>query len=105
MFVCNMPLLARRTRPSAARDDRVSCSAMCMCDQQVLAVINSHYYILLLRLSSLVHVLIYRVSGSADGDFAVIWYKFVYNIPYRRAPRLAFRPSASREQRYLAYKV
>ena len=30
---------------------------------------------------------------------------FVYKIPYRRAPRLAFRPSASREQRYLAYKV
>ena len=28
----------------------------------------------------------------------------VYKIPYRRAPRLAFRPSASREQRYLAYK-
>ena len=30
----------------------------------------------------------------------------VYKIPYRRAPRLAysaFRPSASREQRYLAY--
>ena len=25
----------------------------------------------------------------------------VYNIPYRRAPRLAFRPSASREQRYI----
>ena len=33
----------------------------------------------------------------------------VYKIPYRRAPRLAyrsaFRPSASREQRYLAYNV
>ena len=32
---------------------------------------------------------------------------FVYKIPYRRAPRLAYRlhrPSASREQRYLAYK-
>ena len=31
---------------------------------------------------------------------------FVYKIPYRRAPRLAYRlhrPSASREQRYLAY--
>ena len=31
----------------------------------------------------------------------------VYKIPYRRAPRLAYRlhrPSASREQRYLAYK-
>ena len=31
---------------------------------------------------------------------------FVYKIPYRRAPRLAcsaFRPSASREQRYLLY--
>ena len=25
MVVCKMPLLARRTRPSAARDDRVSC--------------------------------------------------------------------------------
>ena len=24
-FVCKIPLLARRTRPSAARDDRVSC--------------------------------------------------------------------------------
>ena len=35
------------------------------------------------------------------------WIIFVYKIPYRRAPRLAcsaFRPSASREQRYLAYK-
>ena len=33
--------------------------------------------------------------------------KLVYKIPYRRAPRLAYRlhrPSASREQRYLAYK-
>ena len=30
--------------------------------------------------------------------------RFVYKIPYRRAPRLAFRPIASREQRYLAYK-
>ena len=30
---------------------------------------------------------------------------FVYKIPYRRAPRLAFRPSASREQRYLAYNI
>ena len=32
----------------------------------------------------------------------------VYKIPYRRAPRLAYRlhrPSASREQRYLAYKL
>ena len=29
----------------------------------------------------------------------------VYKIPYRRAPRLAFRPSASREQRYLAYNI
>ena len=32
--------------------------------------------------------------------------KLVYKIPYRRAPRLAcrlHRPSASREQRYLAY--
>ena len=28
----------------------------------------------------------------------------VYKIPYRRAPRLAYRLSASREQRYLAYK-
>ena len=28
----------------------------------------------------------------------------VYKIPYRRAPRLACRPSALREQRYLAYK-
>ena len=28
----------------------------------------------------------------------------VYKIPYRRAPRLAYRPSASREQRYLTYK-
>ena len=27
----------------------------------------------------------------------------VCKIPYRRAPRLALRPSASREQRYLAY--
>ena len=25
MIVCKIPLLARRTRPSAARDDRVSC--------------------------------------------------------------------------------
>ena len=50
---------------------------MCMCDQQVLAVINSHHYIFLLRLSSLVPVLYtYRVSGSADGDFAVIWYNY-----------------------------
>ena len=32
-----------------------------------------------------------------------IWLLLVYKIPYRRAPRLAFRPSASREQRYLAY--
>ena len=35
-------------------------------------------------------------------------YILVYNIPYRRAPRLAcrlHRPSASREQRYLAYKL
>ena len=34
--------------------------------------------------------------------------KVVYKIPYRRAPRLAcrlHRPSASREQRYLAYKL
>ena len=32
---------------------------------------------LLLRLSSLVPVLYtYRVSGSADGDFAVIWYNY-----------------------------
>ena len=31
--------------------------------------------------------------------------KFVYKIPYRRAPRLACRPSASREQRYLAYNL
>ena len=36
--------------------------------------------------------------------------RFVYKIPYRRAPLLAFRlhsafrPSVSREQRYLAYK-
>ena len=32
----------------------------------------------------------------------------VYKIPYRRAPRLAYRlhrPSASREQRYLAYNT
>ena len=36
-------------------------------------------------------------------------FMLVYKIPYRRAPRLAyrlaFRPSASREQRYLAYNV
>ena len=35
------------------------------------------------------------------------WVWLVYKIPYRRAPRLAYRlhrPSASREQRYLAYK-
>ena len=39
-------------------------------------------------------------------------YRLVYKIPYRRAPRLAyrlhssaFRPSASREQRYLAYNL
>ena len=31
--------------------------------------------------------------------------RLVYKIPYRRAPRLACRPSASREQRYLAYNV
>ena len=36
-----------------------------------------HIFIfLLLRLSSLVPILTYRVSGSADGDFAVIWYKY-----------------------------
>ena len=29
----------------------------------------------------------------------------VYKIPYRRALRLACRPSASREQRYLAYNL
>ena len=29
----------------------------------------------------------------------------VYKIPYRHAPRSAFRPSASREQRYLAYNI
>ena len=33
-----------------------------------------------------------------------VYKSFVYKIPYRRAPRLAYRPSASREQRYLAYK-
>ena len=32
------------------------------------------------------------------------FHEIVYKIPYRRAPRLACRlPSASREQRYLAY--
>ena len=35
----------------------------------------------------------------------MIYLEVVYKIPYRRAPRLAFRPSASREQRYLAYKL
>ena len=39
----------------------------------------------------------------------VVWVMVVYKIPYRRARAwplglLAFRPSASREQRYLAYK-
>ena len=36
-----------------------------------------------------------------------VWKNIVYKIPFRRAPRLAysaFRPDASREQRYLAYK-
>ena len=43
---------------------------------------------------------------------AAVWaeYELVYKIPYRRARAWpsgcsAFRPSASREQRYLAYKV
>ena len=35
-------------------------------------------------------------------DDMVSCIQVVYKIPYRRAPR--FRPSASREQRYLAYK-
>ena len=39
----------------------------------------------------------YFLTFNADSEV-------VYKIPYRRAPRLAFRPSASREQRYLAYK-
>ena len=29
LFVCKIPLLARRTRPSVARDDRVSCIQVC----------------------------------------------------------------------------
>ena len=40
---------------------------------------------------------------NADSAFHL---SVVYKIPYRRAPRLAYRlhrPSASREQRYLAY--
>ena len=41
-------------------------------------------------------------------DFTNTQFGLVYKIPYRRAPRLAYRlhrPSASREQRYLAYKI
>ena len=47
-----------------------------------------------------------RISATIS---AIKWLGFVYNIPYRRAPRLAygcaFRPSASREKRYLAYNA
>ena len=41
---------------------------------------------------------------TRQGNF---WFahNVVYKIPYRRALRLAFRPSASREQRYLAYNA
>ena len=43
-----------------------------------------------------------RPSARATIGY-LVYKKFVYKIPYRRA-HLAFRPSASREQRYLAYK-
>ena len=53
-------------------------------------------------------------SSQSTFNFSVLRgtqvdFLLVYKIPYRRAPRLAyrpsaFRPSASREQRYLAYK-
>ena len=44
-----------------------------------------------------------QLAGKASlPEYAYIY--LVCKIPYRRAPRLAFRPSASREQRYLAYK-
>ena len=37
-------------------------------------------------------------------DYCTV-FQVVYKIPYRRAPRLAYRPSALREQRYLAYNL
>ena len=48
---------------------------------------------------------VYKIPYRRTPRLAYGCIGLVYKIPYRRAPRLACRlPSASREQRYLAYK-
>ena len=45
---------------------------------------------------------LYHVYLAFGGRAQIVVYNVYQTIPYLRAPRLAYRPSASREQRYLA---
>ena len=96
-LVCKIPLLARRTRPSAARDDRVSCIQCHVIPSELykilyLTLFESHLSYGITAWGGICKNLLQPLFITQKKCIIVLFGdKVVYKIPYRRAPRLACR--------------